>query len=101
MELKYDHRADAAAVRTRGEIPPGGVADTERLDADRLVHYDEAGAILKYEFLNVRRFGVRLDDLQHRDELAALFSREGFVERDWGHPIPTKRRRPRRGTVAG
>ena len=38
----------------------------------------------------MRRFGVRLDDLEHRAELAALFKEAGFQERDWGHPIPTK-----------
>jgi hypothetical protein len=40
---------------------------------------------------------MRLDDLEHREELAALFREAGFEERDWGHPIPTKvvRRRDR------
>ena len=67
------------------------------LDADRLVHYDADDEIVEYEFLNAKRYGVRLDDLEHREELARLFAEAGFVERDWGHPIPTRviRRRDR------
>lgn len=97
MKLKYDPQVDAAAVEVRGPIPPGGVDATDRLDADRLVHYDADDEIIEYEFLNVRRYGVRLDDLEHREELTRLFAEAGFAERDWGHPIPTTviRRRDR------
>ncbi len=91
MELKYDARADAASVLLRGPIEPGGRHHKDRLDADRFIRYgDGDGAVLEYEFLNVRRYGVRLDDLGHRDELARLFSAAGFSERDWGHAVPTR-----------
>ena len=68
-----------------------------RLDADRLVHYDADGTVVKYEFLNARRYGVRLDDLEERDELTRIFQEVGFQERDWGHPIASNvgRRRDR------
>ena len=95
MDLKYDEKVDAAAVRVCGPVTPGSIDDTDRLDADRLVHYDANGLVLKYEFLNVRRFGVRLDDLKDRDELRRLFAEAGFQERSWGDPIPTPRRRER------
>ena len=98
MELQYDGQVDAAFVVVDGPIEPGGDHYKDRLDQDRFVRYSEVdGRILEYEFLNVRRFGVRLDDLEHREELAALFKEAGFQERDWGHPIPTKviRRRDR------
>lgn len=97
MRLEYDAQVDAAAVLVRGPIAPGGVDATDRLDADRLVHYDADDEIIEYEFLNAKRYGVRLDDLEHREELARLFAEAGFVERDWGHPIPTRviRRRDR------
>lgn len=100
MELKYDPVVDAVAIRTGGAIQPGTIDDTEQLDADRLVHYDVHGNVLKYEFLNAKRYGVRLDDLEHREELAALFAEAGFSERDWSHPIPTKVTRHRGRTSA-
>jgi uncharacterized protein YuzE len=97
MKLTYDSHADAAYVEVDGPISDGGVDGTERLDADRNVDYDADDQIVGYELLNVRRYGVRLDDLEHREELAALFRDAGFQARDWGHPIPTKviRRRDR------
>jgi len=98
MELKYDERADAASVFTGGPIVPGGNHHKEQIDDDRLIRFDDDdGSILQYEFLNVRRYGVRLDDLEHREELAGLFREAGFQERDWSHPISTKviRRRDR------
>ena len=101
MELRYDPRADAASVLLRGPIEPGGDHHKERLDADRFVRYADDGAVLEYEFQNARRYGVGLDDLAHRDELARLFAEAGFSERDWGHAIPTKVIRRRRTGVVG
>jgi len=98
MHLKYDKQVDAASVLVGGPIVPGGNHHKEQIDEDRLVRFnDDDGSILEYEFLNVRRFGVRLDDLEHREELAALFRDAGFQERDWSHPISTRviRRRDR------
>src|SRR5437868_6895262 len=98
LTLKYDPQVDAASVLVSGPIAPGGDHYKEQIDEDRYVRYrDDDDLILEYEFLNVRRFGVRLDDLEHREELAALFSEAGFQERDWSHPISTKvvRRRDR------
>jgi uncharacterized protein YuzE len=103
MKLKYDPQVDAAAVLVRGEIAPGGVDATERMDADRFIHYDADDEVIEYQFLNVRRYGVRLDDiddLEHRAELGQLFKEAGFEERDWGHPIPTRVTR-RRDRAAG
>jgi uncharacterized protein YuzE len=86
MKLRYDAQVDAASVEVRGPISPGSVDATEPLDEDRLVHYDSNDEIIEYEFLNVKRYGVRLDDLEHREELAALFREAGFQERDWSTP---------------
>jgi hypothetical protein len=102
MELRYDPKADAASVLIRGPIDPGGNHHKDRLDADRFIRYcDDDDAVIQYEFLNVRRYGVRLDDLEHRQELAALFREAGIQERNWGHPIPTTVIRRRRDTAAG
>ena len=91
MELKYDPQVDAASVLVSGPIVPGGEHYKDRLDEDRWVRYSEIdGSVLEYEFLNVRRFGVRLHDLEHRAELAALFKEAGFQERDWSHPISNR-----------
>lgn len=95
MKLDYDERADAASVEVDGPIPPGGVAFTEELDQDRNVRYDTDDRIIEYEFLDVRRHGVRLDDLEHRDELRRLFREAGFSERDWGTPYPERWSRAR------
>ena len=92
MELRYDERADAAAVDVHGRIVPGTVDFTEELDQDRNVKYDADERVLGYRFLNVRRFGVKLDDLEHRDELRVLFREAGFAERDWGTPVGAGRR---------
>ncbi len=92
MELHYDERADAAAVDVDGRILPGTVDFTEELDQDRNVKYDAKDRIFGYRFLNVRRCGVKLDDLEHRDELRALFREAGFAERDWGTPVGAGRR---------
>lgn len=95
MNLTYDERVDAAYVYAAGAIPLGGVDATEELDQDRNVDYDIDDRIIGYEFLNVRRDGVRLDDLEHRDELRRLFCEAGFAERDWGSPRPAARPRVR------
>ena len=102
MELRYDPKADAASVLVRGPSEPGADHHKDRLDADRFVRYRDADdAILQYEFLNVCRYGVRLDDLEHREELADLFREAGFQERDWGHPLSTEVTRRRRDTATG
>ena len=101
IQLRYDRQVDAASVYVRGPIVPGGEHHKEQIDADRYVRYSDADdSVLQYEFLNVKRFGVRLDDLEHRDELAALFGEAGFQIRDWSHPIPTTVSH-RRGRAAG
>jgi uncharacterized protein YuzE len=95
MKLTYDEHVDAAYVEVAGPIKPGGVDFTEELDQDRNIDRDEDDVVLGYEFLNVRRYGVRLDDLKHHDELARLFNEAGFTERNWRHPIPTRMLRHR------
>ena len=95
MELRYDEQVGAASVDVRGPVNPGGVHYTERLDQDRNVKYDAQDRVTRYEFLNVRRYGVKVDDLEHRDELARLFREAGFAERDWGAPLSALRRRER------
>ncbi len=87
MDVRYDERGDALAVDVAGPIAPGGVDFTEELDQDRNVKYDAADRIIGYRFLNARRHGVRLDDLEHRDELRSLLLGAGFAERDWGTPV--------------
>src|SRR3954465_13577389 len=73
MKLEYDERGDSAFVVVGQPIVPGGDHHKGRVDQDRFVRYDADDEIMEYEFLNVRRYGVRLDDLEHRDELARLF----------------------------
>ena len=90
MKLGYDPRADAAAVLVSGPDVPGRRDALDRLDVDQLIHYDADDCIIEYQFLNVRRYRVRLDDLEHGAELTALFAEAGFHKRDWGHPIPTR-----------
>ncbi len=92
MNMTYSERADAGSVEVAGPIPPGGVAFTAELDQDRNVRYGADDRIIEYEFLNVRRHGVKLDDLEHRDELRATFREAGFAERDWGTPVGAGRR---------
>ena len=92
MNLTYSERGDVAYVEVDGPIIPGGDHHKERLDADRFVRYAGDGRILAYEFLNARRHGVRLDDLNDRDELRSLFRAAGFAARDWGAPVGSGRR---------
>jgi hypothetical protein len=101
MNLAYSERGDAAYVEVDGPIPPDRTDAHERLDADRSVRYDADGRAIGYAFLNARRYGVRLDDLAHPDELRTLFREAGFAERDWGHAIPTNVIRRRRTGIAG
>lgn len=102
MELTYDPTVDAAAVRMRGPVVPGSIADTEELDRDRLVHRDAAGTVLKYELLHAKQLGVRLDDLEHCADLSRLFSEAGFRERDWSRSVESAIvRRTRRDRAAG
>ncbi len=98
MRLHYDERVDAAFVDVVGSMTPGGVDYTEELDEDRNVKYDADERIVRYEFLNVRRHGVRLDDLEHHDELARVSRGAGFRERDQSTPRPVRARasQPRR-----
>ena len=87
MKLIYDSKADSVAVLVQGEIGPDDTADVRQLDVDRIVRYDEDDRPIEYQFFNVRRLGVRLDDLMHRAELTSLFREAGFPERDWSEPI--------------
>ena len=96
MRMEYDPQADAASVEVRGPVEPRDTADLEALDQDRNVRYDAQGFPIEYEFLNVQRFGVRLDDIAdraHREELARLFREAGFRERDWSVPRPASAKR--------
>jgi len=101
MKLIFDERGDSAAVLTRGEIGPDDTADVRELDSDRIVRLDASGAVIEYQFFNVRRHGVRLDDLEHREELAALFRDAGIPERDWSEPITYTSVRRRRDRAIG
>ena len=101
MQLKYDAKVDAASVVVGGPIEPGGQHSKDRLDEDRFVRYsDRDGAILQYEFLNVRRHGVRVDDLEHREELTALFRDGGFPVQVQVDPATTKDKSDQRGLAA-
>lgn len=96
MELIYDQQGDSAAVLVHGEIGPDDTADVRELDSDRIVRYNARDRAIEYQFFNVRRYGVKLDDLEHRDELARLFKEAGFQERSWSAPIRVKAIRRRR-----
>ena len=95
MQLDYDERGDAAFVYLDGPLVPGRGGGTEQLDEDRLIRFDADDRVIAYEFLRARRYGVRIDDLEHRGELRALFHEAGFVERDWSTPRPEPRPRAR------
>lgn len=97
MKLYYDPRADAASVEVDESSDSSEIAFIDELDQDRNVRCDADGHAVEYEFLNVRRWGVRLDDLEHRDELARLFRDAGFSERTWGSPRPAEGRHRRTG----
>ena len=106
MELNYDQQGDAAFVYVSGPLAPGSIGRTTQLDQDRLIRFDRDDRVLAYEFLGVRRFGVRVDDLEHRDELRTVFRDAGIPERDWSAPLDRVRRRgvrraPREGASTG
>jgi hypothetical protein len=103
MDLTYYQSTDSARVLTRGDFGPDDTEDVRQLDCDRIVRYDAAGAAIEYQFFNVRRYGVRIDDLDADDRAAMepLFREAGFSERDWGQPIEVVSVRRRRDIAAG
>ena len=104
MKLKYYEQSDSAIVLTAGEIGPDDTADVRELDTDRIVRYAADGRAIEYQFFNVRRHGVRLDDLESVDDragLSQLFREAGFQERTWGTPIRYTVVRRRRDVTAG
>jgi hypothetical protein len=102
MRLIYDQKGDSAAVLVDGEIGPEDTADVRELDTDRIVRYDADDRPIEYQFFNLRRYGARVDDLEHRDELARLFREAGFELRTWSTPIRVIAvHRRRRRDVAG
>ena len=104
MKLKYHEQSDSAIVLTDGEIGPDDTADVRELDTDRIVRYDADECAIEYQFFNVRRHGVRLDDLDSSEDRAALsqlFREAGFQKRTWGTPIRYTVVRRRRDTAAG
>lgn len=97
VRLEYDPVADAASVEVDGPVGPEDIADLAELDQDRNVRLDARGHAVEYEFLNVRRHGVRLDDIadgRDRENLRRLFREAGFRERDWSTPRPAPATRP-------
>ena len=100
MRMNYDVDGDSAAVLVIGEIGPNDTADVRQIDSDRIARYDAADQVIEYQFFNVRRHGVRLDDLEHREQLAAIFHDAGIPERDWSTPVEVVRVRRRRRDVA-
>ena len=100
MVLRYYEEGDSAAVLVNGEIGPNDTADVRQLDSDRIARYDATGQVIEYQFFNVRRHGVRIDDLMHREQLAVLFHDASIPERDWSIPIEIVRVHRRRRDVA-
>ena len=99
MKLKYYESSDSAIVLTAGEFGPNDTADVRELDTDRIVRYDATDRAIEYQFFNVRRHGVRLDDLESGDdraEMARMLREAGFRERDWSEPIRVTAVRHRR-----
>jgi hypothetical protein len=101
MDIRYDEQGDSAAVLIQGEIGPNDTADVQQLDSDRIARYDARGNVIEYQFFNVRRHGVRLNDLTHHAELARLFEAAGIRERDWSQPVQVVTVRRRRNVAAG
>ncbi len=102
MELIYHQQGDSAAVLVRGEIGPDDTADVRQLDNDRIVRYGADGLPIEYQFFDARRLGVRVDDLEHADELALLFHGAGIHLRTWSDPVEViEVRRRNRDVAAG
>jgi hypothetical protein len=104
MKLKYFERTDSAIVLTRGEIGPDDTADVRELDADRIVRLGVDGRAIEYQFFNVRRLGVRLNDLESSEDrlaLTGLFREAGIQERTWSTPVQVTAVRRRRDIAAG
>ncbi len=68
MKLELDKDADAVYVM----INPNDVAQTTKVDANRLIDYDANGAVVGIEFLNISH-GADLADLPFHDKLVELF----------------------------
>src|SRR6187551_3375219 len=101
MVMRYDQQGDAAAVLVNGEIGPNDTVDVRQLDSDRIARYDAAGQVIEYQFFTVRRHGVRLEDLEHREQLAVLFHEVSIPERDRSTPVKVVRVDRRRNIAAG
>ena len=104
MKLTYYERGDSASVLTGGEIGPGDTWDVRELDTDRIVRLDAAGRVIEYQFFNVRRHGVRLDDLESHEDRASLqtlFREAGIAERGWSMPMEYVVVRRKRTTATG
>jgi hypothetical protein len=102
MELIYHQQGDTAAVLVHGEIGPNDTADVRQLDNERIVRYGEDGRPIEYQFLDAHRLGVRVNDLEHADELAQLFLGAGIRLRTWSDPVEiVKVRRRNRDVAAG
>ncbi len=67
-QVEFDPEADAVYVRLRERQ---GLVESERIDEQRIVHYDEAGQVVGIEFLFVSR-GITTDGLPREDEVRAL-----------------------------
>ncbi len=67
-QVEFDPEADAVYVRLRERQ---GLVQSERIDEQRIIHYDEAGQVIGIEFLFVSR-GIATDGLPDEDEVRAL-----------------------------
>jgi hypothetical protein len=100
MDLIYHQQGDSAAVLVHGEIGPDDTAEVQQLDNDRIVRYGEHGHPIEYQFFNARRLGVRVNDLEHADELSRLFDGAGIPQRTWSDPVEVIEVRMRRRDIA-
>ncbi len=91
MRLEHDPNADAAYVH----VTDADVARTVRLDQDRAVDYDAEGAVAGYDFMNVSR-GVRVDDLDRAQDIAALLNLAKIGTKSWSAPLSARVLRDRR-----
>lgn len=66
MMLRYDTEADALFVELRD---PEGATAGERIDEERIVHYDDADRPVAVELLFASR-GVRIDGLPESGRIA-------------------------------